>query len=329
MKRPAKKPWLVILAMLFCAFAAQSAVAETWAERLGYPAGKKVLILHAHGMGLCRATNAAAEQLDASKLTHSTSALPTAPWFADYAQTAGGDESSDTGLALVLNSEWPNYRWQPLSHDDQVMSLVDREGYLWPTAVQTMVNADPADVERELETQIMRAQLSGLQPTHFTTHLGTLFTRLDLAEIYLRLAREHWIPAVVVELDPAKVERFQQMGFPLPPELVQLISDYPLPKVDDLVFTPNAETYAAKKQAFLEKLRALPPGLVQVAIHPALESDELKHIDPDWQQRVWDAQLLQDEDVLALLHADDVVLTNWREIMQRFTGTGPAVEKAK
>jgi predicted glycoside hydrolase/deacetylase ChbG (UPF0249 family) len=319
----------VLLTALIGAGTAQTASAETWAERLGYPPGKKVLILHAHDMGLCRATNAAAEALDASKLTHSTSALPTAPWFADYAKTASDEQNADVGLALVLNSEWPNYRWQPLTSDNLVSSLVDRDGYLWPTAVQTMVNADAAEVEQELQVQVLRAQLAGLQPTHFTTHLGTLFTRLDLAEVYLRLAREHWIPAVVVELTPAHVERFQKMGYPIPEELVQLISDYPLPKVDDLVFMPGGESYAAKKQAFIDMIKGLPPGLVQVSLQPAVESDELKHIDPDWQQRVWELQLLEDEEVLALLQSDDVILTNWREIMQRFTGAGPAVEKAK
>lgn len=320
---------LFLIAALVGACAVQTATAETWAERLGYPAGKKALILHAHEMGLCRATNAAGEELAASNLTHSTSALPTAPWFADYAKSASDGPTADVGLALVLNSEWPTYRWQPLTSDNLVTSLVDRDGYLWPTAAQTMVNADAAEAEQELQVQVLRAQLAGLQPTHFTTHLGTLFTRLDLAEIYLRMAREHWIPAVVVELTPAQVERFQKMGFPLPAELVQLIADYPLPKVDDLVFTPTGESYAAKKQAFMDMIKALPPGLVQVALYPAVESDELKHIDPDWQQRVWDAQLLQDEDVLALLQSDDVILTNWREIMRRYTGGGPGVEKTK
>jgi len=329
MKRFNLKQWFVLLAMLICAGSTQSVRAETWAERLGYPAGKKVLILHAHEMGLCRATNAAAEELAAGELTHSTSALAPCPWFADYAKTASGGQNADVGLALVLNSEWTNYRWQPLTSDNLVPSLIDSEGNLWPTAVQTMVNADAAQVEQELQVQIMRAQLAGLQPTHLTTHLGTLFMRLDLAEIYLRIAREHWIPAVIVELTPEHVERFQKMGFPLAPELIQLLDDYPLPKLDDLVFMPSGDTYAAKKQAFIELIRGLPPGLTQVAFHPAVESDELKRIDAGWQERVWEAQLFQDQEVRALLESDDVMLTNWREVMRRFMGEGPAVEKAK
>ncbi|MEX2317034.1 MAG: hypothetical protein WD669_07775, partial [Pirellulales bacterium] len=48
-----------------------SARAETWAERLGFPPGAKVLILHATEMGMCNETNAAATQLLESGLVRS------------------------------------------------------------------------------------------------------------------------------------------------------------------------------------------------------------------------------------------------------------------
>lgn len=314
-----------ILPLLMGVLPADCARAETWAERLGFPEGKKVLILHAHEMGMCQSTNAAAAQLSASGLPHSTAALAPCPWFNDYADAVSKQKDADVGLTLTLNSEWPNYRWQPMSSDGQVSSLVDSRGYFWSTPVQTMVNASTEEVKRELFVQLVRAQLKGVKPTHLTTHLGTLFTRLDFAQLYLQMAREHWIPAVVVELTPEHVERFQQMGFPIPAELVQLIADYPLPKVDELVFMPSADSYAAKKQAFVELIDGLGPGLTQVAFHPAVETEELKHIAEDWQERVWEAQLFQDQEVREMLESDDVILTTWREVMQRFEGEGPLV----
>ncbi len=232
-------------------------------------------------------------------------------------------------MELTLNSEWPNYRWQPMASDESVQSLIDSRGNFWSTSVQTMVNGNTTEVEHELFVQIVRAQLEGLQPTHLTTHLGTLFTRLDFAEIYLRMAREHWIPAVVVELTPEHVERFQRMGFPIPPELVGLIADYPLPKVDELAFMPSTESYAAKKQAFTELIERLAPGLTQVAFHPAVESEELKGIAKDWQDKVWEAQLFQDPEVRELLESDAVILTTWREVMQRFEGEAPTARETE
>jgi len=296
------------------------ACADTWAERLGFPAEKTVLILHAHEMGMSHATNAAAEKLHTSESKHSSSVTIPGPWFLDFAAWSREHPDADVGLSLTINSELANHRWQPVSPHSHVTSLVDSEGYFWPSTTQTMVNASVAQVEQELHSQIQRALRAGLKPTHLTTHMGTLFMRLDFTEVYLRLARQYWIPAVVIELTPEHVERFQRLGYPIPEELIGLLESYPLPKVDDLQFVRPAESYEALRSSFVELIQGLPPGLIQVSFHPAIESDELKRVTPDWQQRVWAMQLMQDPEILSLLSSDKVVLTNWREVMERYTG---------
>jgi hypothetical protein len=174
---------------------------------------------------------------------------------------------------------------------------------------------------------LQKAEAAGLRPTHFTTHLGALFVRLDLAEVYFAFSRRHWIPAVVVELTPEHIDRFRSMGFPLPAELVQLVNDYPLPKVDDMKILTSAESYEQKKAEFLELLDALPPGLTQLAFAPAVDSDALRHIANDWQQRVWELQLFQDAEVTQRLEQDDIMLTDWKELMQRYEGTAPDADR--
>lgn len=316
--------YLSVVAVFLVMLAGEISLAETWAERLGFPPDKKVIILHAHQMGLCRATNAAAEQLAETDLTFSSSALAPSPWFANYAKSKPGD----VGLSLTLNSEWPDFRWHPVAPDHLVPSLIDSEGYFWKSAVQTMVNSSASEVEQELRHQIVKARMAGLQPSHFTTHLGTLYTRLDLTEVYFKLAREYWIPAVVVELTPAHVKRFEEQGFPLPPELMQLVADYPLPKLDDLQFVGFATNYEQKKKDFIALIGELKPGLTQVALSPAAEADEIKHIVDDWKQRVWEYKLLQDRDVRNVLGSDDVVLTTWQDVLHRFAGRDSLIERA-
>jgi predicted glycoside hydrolase/deacetylase ChbG (UPF0249 family) len=299
---------------------AASAAAETWTERLGFPPESKVLVLHAHGLGMCFETNAAGLQLVESGRVRSASAMAPCPWFADVAQWSAKHRDVDLGLELTINSEWPRYRWQPVAGDDLVPSLTDVDGFLWRTPIQTMVSATADDVERELRAQIERAKSYGLQPTHLTAHLGTLFTRLDLTEVYLRVARQYWIPAVVVDLTPQQVDRFRQQGYPVPDELVQVLDDYPLPKVDDLRIVERADSYEAKKQSFIKMVRELPPGITQIAFQPAVESEALKRIAGDWQQRVWEAQLMMDEEVRAVLASESIIMTDWRELMDRFEG---------
>jgi len=298
--------------------------ADTWAERLGFPAEKTVLILHAHEIGISHATNAAVEKLHESDSKLSSSVVVPGPWFLDFAAWSRKHPAADVGLALTLNSELTNHRWQPVSPRDQVPSLVDSEGFFWPSTTQTMVNASAEEVEQELQSQIQRALRAGLKPTHFTTHSGTLFMRLDFTEVYLRLARQYWIPAVAVELTPEHIERFRLLGYPIPEELIGLLEDYPLPKVDDLQFIKPANSYEEMRSSFIELIHGLPPGLTQVAFHPAIESAEQKQVTSDWQQRVWAMQLMQDPEVRSLLTGEEVILTNWQEVMQRFTGSVPA-----
>jgi chitin disaccharide deacetylase len=314
-----------------CAVVLLSAAAvrgETWAERLGYDADKKVIIVHLQEMGLAYETNAAGRKLCEEGGACSSSAMAPCPWFADFAAWSREHKDADVGLALSLNSQRGNYRWQPVARDDQVRSLVDQKGLLWPVVMQTTVNAVVEEAEVELRAQILRAQLEGLQPTHLTTQMGALYTRLDLTHLYLGLAQEYWIPALVVELTPEHIERFRRLGVPLPDELAAAIQDYPLPKLDDLQFVPSGETYEEKKQGLLALVDGLSSGLTSVEFYPAVESPALRQIVDDAEQRLWDAQLLEDPDVKARLAADDVVLTTWREIMQRFEGTAEAKKPA-
>jgi hypothetical protein len=324
---PNRRPQLgaAVIVSLLALASVQVAGAETWAERLGFPAGSKVLVLHANELGMCPETNAAGTKLLESGVVRSAGAMVPGPWFGDLAQWCKAHPDADIGLELTLNSEWDNYRWQPVAADALVPSLTDSDGFLWRRPVQTMVNASARDVERELRAQIARAKAAGVQPSHLTTHLGTLVTRPDLIEVYLRIARQEWIPAMIVELTPEQVERFAQMGFPLPENIIQLLEDYPLPKVDDLRFVADAASFDEKKAAFLTMLSELSPGITQIAFSPAEASDALPRIMPDWQQRVWDAELMADDEVRQALEADGVIVTDWLELMRRFEGRQPSV----
>lgn len=294
--------------------------AQTWAERLGYPAGAKVLVLHANELGLAYETNAAGVKLLEDGPVRSAGALVPAPWFADFARWSQAHPAADVGLEITLNSELANYRYKPVLSTGLVPSLVGADDFLWQLPVQTMVNATAPDVERELRAQINRARNLGLNPTHLTTHLGTLVTRPDFMEVYLRIARQEWIPAMIVEVTPELVDRFREQGYPLPDEVVALLEDYPLPKVDDLRFVDADGSYDAKKQAFLKLLSEVSPGITQIAFAPAIESAALPRIVPNADERVWNAQLFADEEVRQALAAENVVVTDWREIMRRFEG---------
>jgi chitin disaccharide deacetylase len=310
-------------ALFATAIATTARAEQTWGERLGFPAGKKVLILYADQAGLTFETSAAAEQAIKKSQAQSVGVMLPAPWGLDFARRADNFEKYDVGLSLTLTSEYANYRWKPLLPASEIPSLVDSDSYFWRTLTQFTASATADDAGREVETQIQRARAAGFEPSHLSPHMGALVWRPDLMAVYLAAAHKHWIPAIVVELTPQRIADFQQRGAPIAPGLAGMIAKYPLPKLDDLRFSPTAEKYEAKREALTKLIQSLAPGLTQINFRPATDGGGLKRIDTHWQQRLWDAQLLSDPKLQEFYKSEGVIFTNWKEIMQRFEGAQP------
>jgi predicted glycoside hydrolase/deacetylase ChbG (UPF0249 family) len=299
---------------------ARQAFGQTWAEQLGYEPGKRVLILHIDQMGMCHETNQAGIDLVGGGTVQSAGVMAPCPWFGEFADWAQHNPSYDVGLTLTFNSEWKYYRWRPVSPRTLVPSLVDRDGFFWRSETQFAVNANPKDVELELRAQIDSALRAGIRPSHLNVHHAVLVMRPEFAEVYLRLAREYWIPAVMIELTPEHLQRFREVGLPLEDEMLKLLAGYPLPRIDELRFLRPASSYEQQRDEFIALVESARPGITQIKLFPAVESDALKQIARTWQQRVWSAKLLSDPMVTEALSADDIEFTNWKEIMRRFEG---------
>jgi hypothetical protein len=297
--------------------------AATWAEKLGYPPDARVVILHANYMGSAYEFNRPGQELLEKGRVQSASLMVTCPWFEEFAAWCRQNPQYDVGVCLTLNSPGTNYRWRPLGGAES-SSLIDADGYLWRTELQFAVRADIEQVAQEVDRQIEKARRAGVRPSHLIPFMGSLLTRPDLMKLYLQVAEENWIPAVMVEMTPENIDAAGEEGFALTDEMIQLAARYPLPKLDALHFVPEAESYEQKREKFYELIRDLPPGLTQIIAGPADRTAAIEHISPSWQLRVWENQLLSDDQVHQFLEQEGVVLTNWKEIMHRFeTGAAP------
>lgn len=297
-----------------------SARGETWAEKLGYPAGARVVILSAHEMGVSWEMNDAGKELLSRRAVQSASVVVTGPWLEDFAAWCHAHPDYDIGLNFALTNPHDQPQWRLLSRQDPSCSLADAEGLPWKTVYQLACSATAEDVARELHAQIARARAVGLPLTHISGYYGTVFCRTDLAAVLLQTSQKFWIPTPVVELTPAHLERFRSQGFPLQDDLVALVHNYPLPKVDDIRFPSRAETYEQKRDELCRLLSSLEPGLTAFVFHPAVASPGLERMTDDWQQRVWERDVLLDDEVQKTLKAQRIQTTNWREIMRRFEG---------
>ncbi len=132
---------------------ALSARAETWAEKLGYPSGKIVLILHADDIGMCYEANEAAKTYLTEGQIQSAAMMVPCPWFNEIAAWYKDHPEFDMGLHLAMNSEWKWYRWGPVAGKDQVPGMVDPDGYLWHDVIETATHASAKEIETEIRAK--------------------------------------------------------------------------------------------------------------------------------------------------------------------------------
>src|SRR5271166_302720 len=88
-----------------CSIFLAAASAQTLAERLGYPAGTKLIIVHADDLGETHAVNAAAINALQTGAINSASLMVPCPWFPEMADYAKSHPEGDFGLHLTLTSE--------------------------------------------------------------------------------------------------------------------------------------------------------------------------------------------------------------------------------
>lgn len=313
----------LLLVGFVLAAAAASARAETWAEKLGYPSDKIILMLHADDIGMCYEANDSAKNYLTKGRIQSAAMMVPCPWFNEIANWYKENPEHDLGLHLAMNSEWKWYRWGPVAGKEKVPGMCDEDGYLRRGVIETATRASAEEIETEIRAQVERALSRGIRPGHIDTHMGTLYARPDYTAAYMKVAEEYHLPAMVVEPTPAVIEKFRKQGYPITKQGTDLMANYKLPKLDDFNSVPEGKTYEEKKQKFYDLIRSLSPGLNEIIFHPSTLTEGMKHITGTWQQRAWEAQMFDDPEVLAFFEREGIEFTNWKEIMQRFDEKHP------
>src|SRR3954454_9529947 len=160
----------------------------TLAERLGYAADAKLLIVSCDDLGLTHAGNVATYDALRHGLASSASLMVPCPWARD---AAGGYRGDDVGVHLTLNAELETFRWGPITHSP---SLLDGDGGFPRTVEDAWDHADVDEVRRECRAQIERAIVWGFDVSHLDRHLRALEPRPEFFYLCLELAAELSLP---------------------------------------------------------------------------------------------------------------------------------------
>ncbi|HEX8236572.1 MAG TPA: ChbG/HpnK family deacetylase [Abditibacteriaceae bacterium] len=175
------------------------------------------LVTRGDDAGSCSSANSAVAQACDSGTLRNVSVMAPGPAFESAVKLFAGRDDVCFGLHITLNAEWDEVKWGPVLPPEQVPSLVDENGYFWPSPQvlhQRGFSADEAMAE--IEAQLRRARAADLQVSYIDEHMGVSWIGGLRERIRVFAQREGLVDAVSVQgLPPVQtastnlVERWQ------------------------------------------------------------------------------------------------------------------------
>ncbi|MEP6737406.1 MAG: polysaccharide deacetylase family protein [Chryseolinea sp.] len=319
---------IAVIGLCVCTSRAQ----DTYAEKLGFPRGVKVIILHVDDAGMSLDSNEGAIAALEKGVSNSVSVMMPCPWVPSFVHYLKKHPSVDAGLHLTLTSEWDEYRWGPLSGRPATPGLVDSEGALWPTVEDVVKNAKPVEVDAEIRAQLARARAMGFEPTHLDSHMGTLFGSPEFIQAYVKLGIENKIPVMMpgghltmleeeLNKTPGAADQLRKVGNMIWTAGLPVLDDlhnvsynwkYPQDKKDD-----DAGLRKIATANYIKSIKALKPGLTMVIMHCTSPSPAFAAISGSGIQRKADMLAMTDPEFKKFIQSEGIVLTTWRELMEK------------
>ncbi len=286
--------------------------AQTLAEKLGYKATDKILIIHADDAGMCHSVNVATiNAMEKGSVTCASIMVP-CPWMPEIADYCKSHPDSDFGLHLTLTSEWHFYRWRPVTPVPEAPGLVDEEGFLHHEVEDVLAHAKPAEIEKEVRAQIDRARAFGIKPTHVDSHMGTLFMG-PYYPIYTRVSKETGIMPMLPSPTPARIAQAKLFGFDAV-STYKVLAKQGFVFLDTLAETAEGDTLEARRAYYYNLFKNLKPGITEIIVHLSLDDEEVKHVMNAWKARWNEYQIFTDPKTKELLDSLNIKRIGYREL---------------
>jgi len=285
-------------------------------KKIGLSENDRAAILHADDIGMCHASIQAFRDLWAFGTITSGTAMVPCPWFPAVAEMCRDNPGMDMGVHATLNAEWAGYRWGPVSTREAGSGLMDESGYFhqWHQAV--FDNASPEEVERELNAQIERAIMSGIDVTHVDSHMGTIMNPKYI-QSYIQAASTRLLPNMLPRLDAKGIEMMgvgekEQVTYA---PIMEMLEDMGVPMVDGILAMPlehGKDHIGVARKLFGE----VPVGITHFILHPSVDTPELREIASDWQARVANYKAFMSDEMKKIIESEDIKLIGYRQIRE-------------
>lgn len=279
------------------------------------PESKK-LIVHIDDAGMCHAANVATIGALESGAATSASIMMTCSWAKEFTDYARQHPQYCYGVHLTLNSEWSGYRWGPVAGRDKVPSLVDPDGYLWRGVAQVAEHAKANEVEIELRAQIELAKQQGVSISHLDTHMGAVMSRLDIVDVYVKLAMEYDLPMLWLRsMTDDEVKEYPHFAARMK-QTVEQMEQRKLPVLDHLLQFYGPDDLVAREKLYGDAIAQLREGVSLLIIHSAIDGPELQGITTSHKRRHQDYELFSRPEQKENMLKKGIELTSWKQLTQ-------------
>lgn len=291
--------------------------------RLGHPPDARLVIFHADDVGMCHGSNQAFIELLEAGIVKCGSIMAPCPWAPEILDYCAAHPAVDVGVHLTLNSEWSGYRWGPVGTRDAATGLVDPHGYFWQSLAETQATMRTDAAVAEFRAQIEMVRRWGIDFTHIDTHMGAAL-HSALLPAYIELGFEYSVPVLMLrQLDQAVRDRgFTQASDAEWTAFVGGLEERGMALVDHFGITPGygpGEDNGGRAELYEAMLRALPPGITYISLHPNAPGD-IEAISPDrahW--RTFEYTYFRSERLHEFLAQEGITPISYREIRNATT----------
>ncbi|MCX6362447.1 MAG: polysaccharide deacetylase family protein [Armatimonadetes bacterium] len=298
---------LALLLMMAAGCEAAPPPGRSLAERLGYKATDRLLIINGDDFGMCHSANTATIDSLTNGLMTSTTVMVPCPWFLEVVRFAKANPKADIGVHLTHTSEWQVYRWGPVSPAASVPGLVDPQGYLWQGVEEVYGHAKADEALAEARAQLKRALGAGIDVTHLDSHMGAMQYNGEFHRRYLQLAVESNLPVRM-----GSPETYEKAGFPSIRKETQALG---LVFPDRLVHEESPKPGETRRAYWKRIVTDLKPGVTELYIHAATLTEESKATTNTSKERAEDYELFtHDPEMKDLLKRLGIIRIGYREL---------------
>lgn len=282
---------VIFMTVIFSGATSSLAEQSTYAERLGWPAGTKAVILHIDDAGRSHDTNLGTIKALEEGFGTSTSIMMPRQGVEEFVEFVKSHPNVDAGLHLDLTRG---------------------------------ISAD--DAEKEIRAQIDKALSMGITPAHLDGE-GAMQFNIQYTDRFVKVAIDRKIPLLFYGGHMQYISSEAGSNKDLFLSISKKLWDSGLPVLDDILAQrSHSSDYEERKAELIKLLSEMKPGITEIIFHCSVKTDEpqadkaTEGPGPGGDMSMegeMDVRLLTDPDIKAFLNSEGIVLTNWRELMNR------------